>query len=773
MIRLKCLGGLALEVDGVRVDGAAAQRQRLAVLAFLAAAGGSATRDQVLAALWAEGDQAKARHALSNALYGLRNALPIDPIVANGEDLRLATDGFDSDIGAFQRAVAGHDPAQTVALYSGPFLEGIGSPHVGFERWAESVRDREAKAYLAALEVLGREASASGEVQSAVEHWRAYVDADPWSTAGAVAYMRALEAAGDGAAALRHAKVHAAVLSNELDAEPDALVRSLEAEIGTRIAEGVVEVPQIEAAPRTAPMDKAAAQPHTVAEPSTRRSPRRSMLLPVAGVAAGLALVLALGANARSSTDALPSGVAAFRSVAVLPLDNLSPDSDNAYFADAMTEVLTAELSRLDSLAVVSRTSASRYVDSELSMAEIADRLGVQALIEGSVFRSGDQVRVTVQLIDGATDTHVWAESYSASAADPISLQRRVAGEIARAVSLELSPRESARLATTLPAPSTAQDAFLRGLSKMRRFTRTSTQAAIGDFEAALEIAPDFSEAAGALAVSYWLLSQPLTGLAPTEGMPQARRWAERALELDASSADALSTLGWVSLFYERDVEAARRHFEQATVVRPEWGVGHNGLSFTHLVEGQFEEAIATGRLAAGGIPFDLSFRTALAEVYYYARRYDEAIRELDVIEAADPNFGRSYLVRRQVHEALGQWSLAIEAHNSYLRLTAADGEEAPPEVALSNPTRAEYWAVRINGLEGFGERVLPLPALLAAAHAQAGNRGMALDLLERANDERSGQLVFLNVDSVWDPIRNEPRFQALAAEAPRPTDQR
>ncbi|MEM7414317.1 MAG: BTAD domain-containing putative transcriptional regulator [Gemmatimonadota bacterium] len=753
MIRLILLGGARLERDGAPLDGPASQRQRLTVLAFLAASGGTATREEVLTVLWPEGDPQKNRHALSNALYGIRSALGDDVLSASGEALTLNADLIESDVAHFERAIANGELEAAHELYGGRFLSGVGAASVDFERWVEGVQDRLHAAHQEVLEALAERALHAGDARAAAQWWRRFANADPWSTRGALGLMRSLEASGDPSGALMHARTHTTLMREELEADPDASVVALEEAIRDRMAqpkeETAPEPPGPEPGPRAGVDDAEDA-------PAARSTTRATV--GVVGVAAVLAGLFWIVASATTG----PPAVQTFRSLAVLPLDNLSPGAGDEYFADGMTEVLTAELSRLDSLSVVSRTSASRYVGSGLSMPEIANELSVEALIEGSVFRAGDQVRVTVQLIDGETDVHVWAESYEATAEEPIALQRRVAREIASAISLRLTNAETNRLATGPDVGQEAQEAFLRGLTLGRRFTRTDMRDAIAEYHRALELAPDFPDAAAMLGVSYWLLTQPLVGLTPTEGMPNARRWAERGLELDPQSADALSTLGWVSLFYDRDTEAASRFFERAIEVQPEWAVGHNGLSFARLVRGDEEGAISSARTAAGSTPYDLSFRTSLAEVLYYLGRYDDTAAEVDAIIAEDPSFVRAYEVRRWVHEMRGEWREASEALQTTLALL---GETSPME-DVGPVTRTEYWAWRVARLEGLNEVSGSLTGVLAGAYAQLGDAERALELLAEAIDERSGQIALLDVDPAWDPIRNEAGFQALRRRA-------
>jgi tetratricopeptide (TPR) repeat protein len=399
-------------------------------------------------------------------------------------------------------------------------------------------------------------------------------------------------------------------------------------------------------------------------------------------------------------------------------------------------------------------------------MTEVARQLGVDGVIEGSVFRSGDQIRVTVQLIHGATDGHVWAESYEGSTDDAIGLQRRVAEAIARSLEITLSADEQARLSAASAVSSEAQEAFFRGIHRTRYFTALSVQTAIEDYHRAAALEPTWAAAAGMLGQSYWILTQPLSALPASEGMPLARQWATRAVELDPDLGIGHSSLGWVSLFYDRDLEVAEGLFDRAVETWPGSGVGYNGRSFVLAIRGESEDAVAQGKRAVAVDRLDLSFRTALAELYYYDRRYDQALAELDSVLGVDPRYARAFTVRRWVLEAQELWADAADA----LAVDIALSSGAEPVPTPSLDSRESYWGWRLELLTEDALDSVADPTLLAWAHAESGDADRALEYLDRAVAAGSGQLVFLGIQPAWDRIRVDPRFVELLTRLGIPT---
>ena len=312
-------------------------------------------------------------------------------------------------------------------------------------------------------------------------------------------------------------------------------------------------------------------------------------------------------------------------------------------------------------------------------------------------------------------------------------------------------PAQPDQSATVKPA---AQEAYNRGLFLMRQLTPATMQSAIAEFETAVRLDSSYAAPKGSMAMAYWLLAQPLDAMKSSVGMEHARMWAERALVEDAKTVDALAALGWVNLFYDRDLRRAETYFLRTIEVSPTFAPAHNGLSFVQIVVGDTLGALASARRAAELNPFDLSFRAAHAEVLYYARDYAQAHLELDELARLDPGFQRGYQVRSWVLEAEERWLEAAEA-----RTLAGLATQVPNELVDS---REAYWAWRLRELGPPTTLPDPNSAIRAWSHAEAGNPDEAFRWLTRALDERSGQVVFLGVQPAWDSLRADPRFPSV-----------
>jgi TolB-like protein len=372
LLRLRTLGGVALERADAVLGGAATQRKSLALLAVLAHSGPrGVSRDKLLALLWPEASADRAPHRLTQLIYSLRHELGTPELFLGTTELRLNPAVCATDLDAFSVAEAKGDLERAVAAYTGPFLDGFFLPNSPeFERWADQGRAELGRRYGAAVESLAQAASRRGDHAGAARRWHELAEADPLNSRIVAGYVEALARSGDQAGALRAARAHEMLCREELDSEP-----------GVPFREAVYRIRTGAAAVR-------------------------------------------------------PDGAAV--SIAVLPFLNLSPERENEYFSDGMTEELTNALARVPGLRVASRTSAFTFKGCELDAREIAERLGVGVLVEGSVRKVGDRIRLTAQLVSAVDGCHLWSETYDRTLADVFGMQERLATAIARALPLGL-----------------------------------------------------------------------------------------------------------------------------------------------------------------------------------------------------------------------------------------------------------------------------------------------------------------------------------------------
>ncbi|MGH9818504.1 MAG: tetratricopeptide repeat protein, partial [Candidatus Acidiferrales bacterium] len=319
--------------------------------------------------------------------------------------------------------------------------------------------------------------------------------------------------------------------------------------------------------------------------------------------------------------------------MAVLPLVtvDVTEGSDDEYLAFGMTEALTAELSKIGALKVISQTSAMQYKDAQKSLPEIARELGVGAVVEGSVVRDGNEIRVTVQLIEAATDTHLWAETYQRELRDILTMQTEIARAIAREIHLTLTPVEEAALNSTRAVNPAAHEAYLRGRYFWQKQTDEDVRRALSYFEQAIALDPSYAPAYADLSTVYWEFA---AGRAPTpqarsKALDDARAAALRALALDDTLADAHVAKGYVLLHIDWDLEGAAQAFRRAIALSPNHEAAHGGLGEYFLARNQPQEALKQAQRAYELSPMTLISNRGLGNFYLYAGDYDRAIEQL------------------------------------------------------------------------------------------------------------------------------------------------
>jgi TolB-like protein/class 3 adenylate cyclase/Tfp pilus assembly protein PilF len=496
---------------------------------------------------------------------------------------------------------------------------------------------------------------------------------------------------------------------------------------------------------------------------SARRRPARALRTraPLRSVAAGLALValVALAWWVWSRAGATPEPI---RSLVVLPLENLSGDPEQEYFADGMTEALIAELGTLGELRLISRTSAMRYKHTEKSLPEIAAELGVDAVVEGSILRAGDRVRITAQLIHAPADRHLWAASYQRDLRDILVLQSEVARAIAEQIALELTPGQRTPRPKARAVHPDAHEAYLRGRYFFSRHSPEGYRRAIEQFEAAIELDPKHAPAHAGLAISYLELPT-YAAMYPREAMARGRAAALRALELDASLAEAHAALGLERLQFAWAWSEAEAAFERAIELNPSHAMAHAWYSRHLAWTGRFDEAIVEAQKARDLDPLSLQSNTELGGRYVDARRYEAGVRQLQQTLELDPDYilanlwlGWGYAYQSRYDAAIAQVRRAVEASGqdvalwpelAYMHARAGQREEALQilERVLDRSRTAYVW-----------------PTLVAEIYVALGDHDRCFEWLERAYRERDELLAGIAARHSFDDVRSDPRYAAL-----------
>ena len=449
-------------------------------------------------------------------------------------------------------------------------------------------------------------------------------------------------------------------------------------------------------------------------------------------------------------------------SLAVLPLTDLSLSPGDEYFAEGMTEELITALARIGALRVTSRTSVMGYRDSPASSRDVAQRLGVQYIVEGSVLRNENRVRVNAKLINAEENRSIWASSYEYPLQDVLALQSQVARAIASEIEVQVTPEEQLRLARSQTVQARTYEAFLRGRYLLNRREQSALVQARDLFLRLTQEDPRFAQAHAGLADAYILLAN--TGFAPpTELWPKAREAALRAVQLDPDLAEAYSSLALIASFYDWDWDEAVERYQEARELSPSNAVVRQryGVLLSRL--GRHDEAIDEIRSAAEIDPLDSTIRHSLGVAYFMARQYDEAAEQfLENIRSSTDNYrahwylGRSYLEMNRCPKGLEELERARQLSDDNAFMTAFLAYGA---ARCGDRERADRL---LGGIQGSGGEDYLSPASLAVVYIGMELREQALIALERALEARSSILVWLKVDPLFDPLRQEPRFQEL-----------
>jgi TolB-like protein/DNA-binding winged helix-turn-helix (wHTH) protein/Tfp pilus assembly protein PilF len=464
------------------------------------------------------------------------------------------------------------------------------------------------------------------------------------------------------------------------------------------------------------------------------------------------------------------------QSLAVLPLTNLSGDPAQEYFSDGMTDALTTELAQIGALRVISRTSAMQYKEAKKPLPQIARELNVDAIVEGSVMRSGGRVRVTAQLIRASPEQHLWAKSYESDLPDILSLQSQVARSVADAIRLKLTQQEESRLRQPRVVNPDAHDAYLRGRYHWNRRSlgvrrigiqgehanESDLEKARGYFEEAIHIDPQYAPAYSGLADYYSVL--PLyTNSNPNDVFPKAKAAVAKALELDDSLAEAHASLAYIRTYYDWDWADAGREFQRALVLNPNDATVHQLYSRYLSSLGRIDEALEEIRRAHLIDPLSMPIRANVGFIYYFGHQYDSAVDELQNILKENQKFWLAHWGLGLAYEQNGMISNAITEFETAAVLS---GRSANAIASLGHAyaiagRRHEADTVLVE-LENRGKQTNISSYQGALVFVGLGDKDRAFEELEKALGERSTLLGYLRMDPRLDPLRSDPRFADL-----------
>ena len=457
-----------------------------------------------------------------------------------------------------------------------------------------------------------------------------------------------------------------------------------------------------------------------------------------------------------------PRAPAVIRSLAVLPLENLSGDPAQNYFADGMTDELITDLAQISALRVISRTSAMVYKGARKPLPQIAHELNVDAVVEGTVLRSGDQVRITAQLIEASTDKNLWSQSYEGELRDTLAVQNRVARAIADEIRINLTPQEQAALKTVEVVNPEAYESYLKGRYFWNKRTANELRVALAYFNQAIEQDPKYARSYSGLADTYALLGDwQYAAMTPKEAFPKAKAAATKALELDSALSEAHNSLAFILDGFDWDLDAGGREFRRAIELNPGYATAHHWYAWHLSLLGQYDEAIAEMRKAQNLDPLSLIINADLAEILILAHSFDESMQQsLKTIEM-DPNFA---LAHNQLAEAYIQKHMYDKAVAEMRKAVQLSGNSP---TCIANLARAYVLsgnrneAVQLlNGLKKRSDLGNSSAPEIAMIYASLGDANQAMNWLEKAFDDRFNPGLLLRPG--FDPLRSDPRFRDL-----------
>jgi TolB-like protein/Flp pilus assembly protein TadD len=492
--------------------------------------------------------------------------------------------------------------------------------------------------------------------------------------------------------------------------------------------------------------------------PVSRGGRRRFVAITAAGA------VIVLGAVLLVVTRGLPGEGGGVHSIAVLPLQNLSGDPAQDYFVDGMTEELIANLAKVENLRVISRTSVMQYKGAKKPLPQIARELNVDSIVEGSVLRSGQRVRITVQLVKAATDQPLWSERYEKDLTDVLAVQAEAARAIVGEIKIRLTPEEGKRLARVRPVDPEAYDAYLKGRFYWSKFNGEDYQTAIEFFQKAIDKDPTYAPAYAGLAHAYRALAWE--GLVPPgEGLPRAESAARKAQALDDTLAEVHFVLG-MNLLARWDYAGCLGELRKALASSPQDALIQRFYSQALGREGRWEEAIAEGKLARELDPLSVETNRALGSIFYFAGRYEEAIDQYRKTIEIDPKDARLYDFLADVYARKDMYREAIAAQQKYLSLSG--DEEASQELGRDfassgyHPAMEALYRKTLAFLEEAAKYAYVSSVHFAVLHAKLGQNDQAFAWLEKAFEERQPWLGQLKVDPQFETLRSDRRFADL-----------
>jgi adenylate cyclase len=751
-IRLVTLGTLRCYLGEAELDELPGQRLRCAVLVYLAVER-DATRETVASLLWPERDDERARHALSQKLYELRQILGEDWLQSQADRMRVGP-ALAVDAREFEAAVQRGALEEALSAYNGDFLAGFYLPESkSFESWVDSHRARLARLHRKARRNLIDQCVATGDSERAIAHARRWVELEPLEDEAQHRLIELLASLGKRAEAIRQYESYERALHSE---ELEPLDHTLEL---------IARVRQSSAAPSQVATTASGVGGHAQSVVSSvperaPNAPAASHRQRVAGIA--LAVVVGLGLAGWWTVERYARDSSSARSIAVLPFLNLSADpTASEHLSDGIAEELISALSHTDSLHVAARTSSFRFKGEQVSIRSIGDSLNVSLILEGSVRREGRRLRVAVRLVNVADGYQLWSNTFDRKLEDALSVQEEIAQSIARALRIRLAASGSARLAAGGTANTDAYEFFLRGRHLLQKGTRPAVMSAITYFDSAIARDPRYAMAYAQLAEAN-VVAAANRELPFAETLRTAMAAADRAIALAPKLSEAHAASGRANLELW-NWSVAEREAVLAIQLDPRNASARAVYTGVLMVRGRTEEAVREAAVAMQIEPLSATAADDYADALRSARKYDLAVRAHHKALELEPSLGRQNLAKAYIELAMYDSALA------QFRGALAAGAPRFRNVEL-------LWTAYTYARAGNFDRVTPLlrqfegrqpqgpnAYLHAALYMALADTARAFAIMERGVSQRS-QAAWRQLpwDPTWDPVRNDKRFVRL-----------
>jgi len=502
-------------------------------------------------------------------------------------------------------------------------------------------------------------------------------------------------------------------------------------------------------------------------ESITRRTGKKvaGITIALAVLAAGLFIVQWLGSRITNGTGTTAGpNMIPDKSIAVLPFDNLSHDPDNAYFSEGIQDEILTRLAKIGDFKVISRTSTEQFRSKPGNVGEIAKQLGVAHILEGSVQKAGDSVRVNVQLINALTDAHLWADTYDRKLTDIFAIESEIAKNVAENLKAQLNGRAQQALAARPTENSEAHELYLKGRYLWNRRNTASLRKAAEYFQQAIDLDPNYALAYAGLADVHSLLPV-YAGTAPKDDIPKALAAARKAVELDDNLAEAHTSLG-NALGASGQLKQAEPEFRRALALNPNYATAHQWLAECLFAQGRFPESLAENERAYELDPLSLIINASYASSLSGVGRNDDAIKQARKTLDLDPNLIPGHEILGQTFEAEGKLDEAIAEYRKANDLEATPSNYAMLAHAYAKAGRLEETRKILDKLNQLSAQRYVGAYPLAVVHLALGEKDEALRLVEQSFVERDillqGLFGSIKIDKRLDPLRNDPRFQKL-----------